>query len=625
MAVLGGRGSGKSAFLAALAGHFEEAGEPAALIGPGTQVSGDAEILMVDDADLRDDLALLQAASAFLILSGPPGFRSRASALGFAIVTLEPFEVADVASYLPERLREAGFRITDFTSAVPAALVHASGGVPGPLNRLIGSSALFAGMAGDNRITAEHVEIVATDLRPRRVSAAPISTPEAAPPEPREARRASHMAAIPVAFAFAAMASIWPQPTQPSRIMRTVDVRAPALLAEAMALVPSATPPRALEDALVDRPAYPPAAQRLDPPSPSDVPAAPRYLETQDVPAPQFPELRIAGLPVIGAPPLAPVGSRNEAFTSAPPTPMPLVLPRENPLPAAEALPDVRAGAPRQPPMVEALSAQMEKPVSPGAQAAAVSAPMATARTTEVVPIVTSSLASLPPLSARRPGLLPESSRLRLVVTYPRGDADSARHAADTSAAISGAGWSVGEPFAVVRGPSTLSLRYFYEEDVGQARQLAQGMAGPAPILVLTFVPSATPLPRPGTFELALPASLASRRPLVATVPVPQLGPSPPVPVLIEPQPEAVLRGSFASLRWRSEQGWRSTGLLEVVALDDPASPREVHAGFTDGAQQQRVPLRPGRYAWRVTALSRYALRYSASDWSAFTVEGAAP
>lgn len=59
---------------------------------------------------------------------------------------------------------------------------------------------------------------------------------------------------------------------------------------------------------------------------------------------------------------------------------------------------------------------------------------------------------------------------------------------------------------------------------------------------------------------------------------------------------------------------------VQLWALDD-AGPREAFSAYLDeSATLVPVERVPGRYAWRVYAVDRDARRYTASDWSRFTV-----
>ena len=221
--------------------------------------------------------------------------------------------------------------------------------------------------------------------------------------------------------------------------------------------------------------------------------------------------------------------------------------------------------------------------------------------------------------AAPRPPL-PDSARTSLVLTHPRGDAAAMRLATSIATDLNETGWRVGPPFAVTGAPARAMLRYFYEEDAAVAARVAETLRQSAPLPVLTALPAAAPLPRPGTLELALPTTRASKRQAAEPPRVQPAGPPLPSPVLRHPADGETVAAGANRLRWSTPTA--DGALLELWLLNDAALPREVFAGL-ETAQELRVELPAGRYAWRVTAVSRQDRRYSATPWSVFTVGGA--
>lgn len=182
VALLSETGFGKTTFLEALRREWEAAGVVVAMYQPGAALPGDVEVLLVDDADRLDDATLRGLGAPFAVFAGRPDFGNRARAMGAALATLKPFTAEDIAAYLPRRLLEIRTRVNRSSEDMPGALARASGGAPRLINSLIGSAALQAGMAGDEVITAEHVDAAAAILRPvRKVPGPAAPVPRTAP------------------------------------------------------------------------------------------------------------------------------------------------------------------------------------------------------------------------------------------------------------------------------------------------------------------------------------------------------------------------------------------------------------------------------------------------------------
>jgi hypothetical protein len=217
---------------------------------------------------------------------------------------------------------------------------------------------------------------------------------------------------------------------------------------------------------------------------------------------------------------------------------------------------------------------------------------------------------------------------VRVILTYPRGTAGAAR-VADVAAALERAGLAVGVPFPATQAAAGPRLSYFFHEDREAALQ-ARGNAGPAmeqAVPRLGRPEGATP--RPGVIELALPdaaggADAPARAEETADAPAPAPA------VLAVPADGAVLPSEAAqrgiTLSWQPSAAGPGCCFVEVVRLDDGGPLRAVFAAYAAAPGEQLVQLnRPGRYAWRVLAVSRAAQRYSPSPWRHFVLGEAQP
>ncbi|MGK7866731.1 hypothetical protein [Falsiroseomonas sp. E2-1-a20] len=218
---------------------------------------------------------------------------------------------------------------------------------------------------------------------------------------------------------------------------------------------------------------------------------------------------------------------------------------------------------------------------------------------------------------------LPVAPPARIVLTYPRGDANAAARGEALAAALRAAGRTVAAPFPVSQAGGEEVLRYFFLEDREMALAIG-ARAGQAPQAHrLGRVPDGAPLPRPGTVEWALPAP--SGRPAARETPVPGLA------ALAAPEPEAPVPGALlpaarlpldVELRWRLPAATTASPccFVEVMGLEEGAW-QEVFSGYAPQSGRHAVPVTAARgYAWRVTLVSRDGPRYAAGRWSRFTV-----
>ena len=242
-----------------------------------------------------------------------------------------------------------------------------------------------------------------------------------------------------------------------------------------------------------------------------------------------------------------------------------------------------------------------------------------------------------PPAPATPPSptaLLPSAPLPRVVLTYPRRDAQAGERAAALAATLTHAGWLVGSPFPVSRTPAAPALRYFFQEDREAALSVAALAGAESGPPQLGSIPPGTPLPRPGTIELALAAGPAPAIRAAAAAPMapePQLEPAPPAPKPLAPADRGSVAAGGLQLRW-SVPGGAQPGCcyVEVMTLPgrgEPAGPpREVFAGYGERPDSQPLALTETRpYAWRVITVSRDGLRYAAGPWSSFTLGRDAP
>ena len=269
---------------------------------------------------------------------------------------------------------------------------------------------------------------------------------------------------------------------------------------------------------------------------------------------------------------------------------------------------------------------QAEPPATPGdaTPPAAAAAPAAEAPATTATATPPEPAAAAPPVpdsaAAGDAPALPPGALPRVVVTYPRGS-DTADATALT-AGLAEAGWTAGAPFPVARAAAVPELRYFFHEDRNAA--LAVQALGLVPLGAATarLQPITGGLPRPGAIEAALPAAGAGAP---AEPPPPDgTAPAPPAATLLAPAGNAVLLQRDPILAWRAAVE-PAVSFVEVLAVDD-GPPREVFAAYAATPGQQALRLdRPGRYAWRVLAVSAAAQRYASSPWRFFTLNEAPP
>jgi hypothetical protein len=268
----------------------------------------------------------------------------------------------------------------------------------------------------------------------------------------------------------------------------------------------------------------------------------------------------------------------------------------------------------------------------PGLDAGAVPSEAASAgapRPTEVLRQALST-AALPPPAPSPTATLPSAPLPRIVLTYPRRDTGAVERSAALAATLTHAGWLVGPPFPVSRGSAAPALRFFFQEDREAALAVAALVGPEAGTPKLGTIPPGTPLPRPGTIELALgsspaPVARAGLAPIEAFH-----DPLPPVATALAPANGAAVPASGLLLRW-SVPGGAAPGCcyVEVVSLPERGEaagpPREVFAGYGERPDSQPLALgEPRAYAWRVITVSREGLRYASSPWTSFTLGGAA-
>lgn len=259
------------------------------------------------------------------------------------------------------------------------------------------------------------------------------------------------------------------------------------------------------------------------------------------------------------------------------------------------------------------------------AEAAAATAP----RPTEVLRQALSA-AALPPPAPSPTATLPTAPLPRIVLTYPRRDTGAVERSAALAATLTHAGWLVGSPFPVSRGTAAPALRYFFQEDREAALAVAALVGSEAGVPKLGTIPPGTPLPRPGTIELALGTAPSAVTRASLGPPDSFNDPLPPVATALSPGNGAAVAPGGLTLRW-SVPGGAVPGCcyVEVVSLPERGEaagpPREVFAGYGERPDSQPLPLGEARpYAWRVITVSREGLRYAASPWTSFVVGGAA-
>ena len=110
------------------------------------------------------------------------------------------------------------------------------------------------------------------------------------------------------------------------------------------------------------------------------------------------------------------------------------------------------------------------------------------------------------PAEAGRGVLLPSGSLIRVVLSYPMGNADAARRGGDLARHLRTEGVTVGEPVPVLPPVTVSALLYYFAQDRDGAAAIGRKLDGQFGEPVLARLPPRSPLPRPGTIEVVLAA-----------------------------------------------------------------------------------------------------------------------
>ena len=102
---------------------------------------------------------------------------------------------------------------------------------------------------------------------------------------------------------------------------------------------------------------------------------------------------------------------------------------------------------------------------------------------------------------------LPSGSLVRVVLSYPMGNADAARRSADLARRLRDDGVTIGAPVPVLPPITVSALLYYFAQDRDDAAEIGRKLDGRFGEPMLARLPPRAPLPRPGTIELVLTAA----------------------------------------------------------------------------------------------------------------------
>lgn len=242
-------------------------------------------------------------------------------------------------------------------------------------------------------------------------------------------------------------------------------------------------------------------------------------------------------------------------------------------------------------------------------------------------PLTTPALAPVPP-PAPAGATQVNAASIRLVVSYPRGDAVVAAQAARLARSLVRAGFVVGTPVPAPAFLGGSSLRVFYPQDQPAASLLRDAFGDPSLSVLLAPLGGASSLPRPGTVEISLAGSISLARwtqAIEAGVSI--VAPaSPPQTALTSPMPtdgSTLAAGPARQVRltWGPAHEPGTARFVEVQEMG-PRGAREIFAGFVEeNAAAVDVGGQGAIYAWRVFVVRPDTMHYVHSRWYHFAVE----
>ena len=148
-------------------------------------------------------------------------------------------------------------------------------------------------------------------------------------------------------------------------------------------------------------------------------------------------------------------------------------------------------------------------PAHPGAPAGVAAASLAddTLPTQPAVPATAPSPSATLQASAANAAPLPSGSLVRVVLSYPMGNADAAQRSADLARRLRDDGVTIGAPVPVLPPITVSALLYYFAQDRDGAAEIGRKLDGRFGEPMLARLPPRAPLPRPGTIELVLTAA----------------------------------------------------------------------------------------------------------------------
>ena len=103
--------------------------------------------------------------------------------------------------------------------------------------------------------------------------------------------------------------------------------------------------------------------------------------------------------------------------------------------------------------------------------------------------------------------VLSENAPTRVVLRYPRDDAQARARAEQAAQVLRGAGVTVGEPAATPRAASRNSVGYFFAQDRPGAKAVGRALTGLIGQTKVIPLPVLSTPPAPGTIEVTLAAA----------------------------------------------------------------------------------------------------------------------
>lgn len=519
VAVFGAPGTGKTLLLRDLALTFAESGHDVRMFDRGDILLDlvATRVVLIDEADRISDEALKDVGrkrDGFFVLAAIPAAAERLQA-AFAkmtVVELMPLTMDEAGAFIAARLAQGGQPADLLTDDAVTKLAVCSAGVPRVLETLIKLASFSASLEGNLPVTGAHVEQAAALLaggeEEQHQAEAPTPILSSHPSETiREMRAAPREDALdppPLPPADTAL----PRPvaggsalfelggSHASHRSLSQGGRRAMLAGGVFAFVSLVVLAFLLAWAETRRPNPPPALLVAENPA-SFLPATgadPTREDKSSEGAIEIPILHAEpaaeGHTDIAAP-VPPPGASDEPPPGASAE---IVSPGTAPVPQADAPP---ATFPADGPIVAMPPGPRPLP-NEETTSAAPPAPLPAVGPTPAFQATAS--------AADVPVSLPASTPLRVVLSYPRGDARAAAHGAELARTLRSSGFMVGDPIPVPEKVTEPQINFFFLQDRPGAEDIGRRLDGRWGQADLVLLPQRNVLPRPGTIEIMVPA-----------------------------------------------------------------------------------------------------------------------